>query len=139
MIPIEHFQVSLIVHNLIFILIGFAGVAIATFSSPRGPRSKTLCVVLCWILAGGGIVGMVATSAEEIKGLESMVRYQGDGLKQYSKEIRHRRKQIREMNENAQQLLGQLVAQGGLSQENKIKIDATLVPYEWWWRYNESD
>jgi|SRR5215831_8995141 len=100
----DHFQVSLILHNLIFILIGFVGVAIATFSRPRGPRSKTLCIILFWILAGGGIVGGITTSAEEIRGLENRVRYQDEVLKRESKEIRHRRRQIKEMTENAQQL-----------------------------------
>ena len=86
--PYEHFQVSLIVHDLIFILIGFAGVAIATFSPPRGPRSKTLCILLFWILAGGGIVGLVTTSAGEINGFENSVRWLEEDLKRDSKVFR---------------------------------------------------
>ena len=122
----EHFQVSLIVHNLIFILIGFAGVAIAAFSPPRGLKSKTLCIILCWILAGGGVVGMVTTSAGEIKWLEETIRVLEENMERESRVARYRQKHIEEMNENAQRVLGQPVAQGGLSQENKKEIDAAL-------------
>jgi|SRR5215472_14025003 len=129
----EHFQVSLIVHNLIFILIGFAGVAIATFSPPRGPRSKTLCILLFWILAGGGIVGLVTTSAGEINGFENSVRWLEEDLKRDSKVFRDIQEDFQKnfttMKENERRLLGQLVAQGELSQESKKKIDAALFMY----------
>src|SRR5215469_14423882 len=108
----EHFQDSLIVHNLIFILIGFAGVAIVAFSPPRGLKSKTLCIILCWILAGGGVVGMVTTSAGEIKWLEETIRVLEENMERESRVARYRQKHIGEMNENAQRVLGQLVAQG---------------------------
>ena len=145
----EHFQDSLIVHNLIFILIGFAGVAIVAFSPPRGLKSKTLCIILCCILVGGAIVDVITTSAGKIEGLEATIRgrdeafqhhwaqsisdwnraarIQREELKQNQEEIKHTQEKIREMNENSQRLLRQLVAQGGLSQEKKKRIDAVLA------------
>jgi len=132
--------------NLIFILIGFVGVAIGTSSPPRGPRSKTLCIIFCWTLAGGGIVGAITTSAGKIKELEATrrdsdqminevvkaVARHGWELKLNHRYIVHGEEKIKDMNENAQRLLSQLVAQGGLSPENKKKIDAVLVTNLGW-------
>ena len=69
---------------------------------------------------------MVTTGAGEINWLEGTVRWRGERIERDSKVIRYRQKQIIEANEIAQRLLRQLVAQGGLSQENKEKIDAAL-------------
>ena len=129
----EHFQTSLIVHSLILILIGFAGIAIATFSSPRGTRSKTLCTILCCILTSAGIVGAITTSAREIKWLEQSVRVLEESRERDSKMFRaiqqDFQKNVNTMRENERRLLGQLAAQGELSQESKKKIDAALFMY----------